>query len=238
MSNTEETRQYLHLNAPKLYKLASDNYTTIKKQNEPFELLNESCLHSEALICIIFSFMSFEGFINELPLLIEYYFKENEEKPKFAEKLIICIKQFESSNASINLKLSMIHKLIFEKGYEKDRQVYQKFNELLILRNEITHLKAKDYFSIHNDGELEYRTSNIITKLTAAGIIDEKHTYENQLLQEELPLPFIELISKKKVAEWACNTICETIDELVNSMPESELKTYIAKYVSEYWKKV
>ena len=182
--------------------------------------------------------MSFECFMNELPLLIEYYYKKGEEKEQFAEKIIFCLKEFENFKASINSRLLTIHQLIFEKGYEKDKQVYQNFNDLLLLRNEITHLKAKDKFSIDKDGKIDHKISSVIDRLTSARIIDGKYKYYNDNLEKEVPLPFIELISQKKVAQWACNTICNTIDELVKSMPESELKTYMGTYSRIYWEKV
>lgn len=237
-----DLRKYLHLNASKFYEQAEHNYKRIVDEYKSLELLHgdRGYIAREAITCVLFSAMSIEAFMNELPVLVEYYGKINQQQEKFTSKLAILLHRVEESQGQIKLKLLVASIAITGEAPDLSKTPYQDFDTLIKLRNELVHLKPQDKFTVNEDGEVdpseELKKWN--KRLRGLNILANPNTYISPITNEEYPYPFVELISTRAVAKWAFNTACDTIHEIIKSMPKSDFKTYIEKYVLTYWKKV
>ena len=219
-----------HLNAGPLHDKAKNDY-----------LLN-STIHndrgiSDAIPAILFSAMSIEAFLNELPELATAYIKPEEEPEDVAKKLATLLTTVEEYNGQIKLKLEVTYIAISGKRPKQGIQPYQDFVTLFNLRNELVHLKPKDEYTLNLDSDdLPSSKRTILNKLSGLNILREPSTYKNPVINKDCPVPLLERISTPAAAKWACNTAAKTVQDIVNKMPNSEFKDYLKRnYTNKYF---
>ncbi|QSV61498.1 MAG: hypothetical protein HEQ26_00720 [Dolichospermum sp. DL01] len=218
-----------HLNAGPLHDQAKNYYVNSTFHND--------CGISDAIPAILFSAMSIEAFLNELPELATAYIKPEEEPEDVAKKLATLLTTVEEYNGQIKLKLEVTYIAISGKRPEQGIQPYQDFVTLFQLRNELVHLKPKDEFTLKLDTDDPASSKRkIVDKLSGLNIVREPSTYKNPILNKDCPVPLLERISTDKAAKWACNTAAKTVQEIVKIMPESKFKDYLKRnYTNNYF---
>jgi|GEM_PF-3432511 hypothetical protein len=219
-----------HLNAGPLHNQAKNYYYV----NSTF---HDSGI-TDAIAAILFSAMSIEAFLNELPELATAYTEREEEPEDFAKKLATLLTTVEEYNGQIKLKLEVTHIAISGKRPNQGIQPYQDFVILFNLRNELVHLKPKDEYDLNLDGDDDPDSKRtILKKLSGLKIFREPSTYKDPTgTNKDCPLPLLELISTHQAAKWACNTAAKIVQDIVNKMPDSKFKDYLKRnYTNNYF---
>ncbi|AFZ59705.1 hypothetical protein H6G54_13190 [Anabaena cylindrica FACHB-243] len=221
-----------HLNAGPLHNQAKNYYYVNSK-------FHDSGI-TDAIPAILFSAMSIEAFINELPELATAYTTPEEEPEDFAKKLAALLTTVEKSNGQIQLKLLVTYIAISGEPPKLGTKTYQNFVNLFKLRNELVHLKPQDEYDLDLDGDDSPSSKRkLVEKLKQSGlnIFREPSTYKDPAgTNKDCPLPLLELISTHHAAKWACNTAANTVQEIVEKMPNSKLKDYLKRnYTNKYF---
>jgi len=219
-----------HLNAGPLHNQAKNYYYV----NSTF---HDSGI-TDAIPAILFSAMSIEAFLNELPELATAYITPEEEPEDFAKKLATELTNVEKSNGQIKLKLEVTCKSISGELPSFGIKPYQDFSNLIKLRNELVHLKPKDEYDLNLDGDDDPDSKRtILKKLSGLKIFREPSTYKDPTgTNKDCPLPLLELISTHQAAKWACNTAAKIVQDIVNKMPDSKFKDYLKRnYTNKYF---
>jgi hypothetical protein len=221
-----------HLNAGPLHDQAKNYYCV----NSTFH--NDHGI-SDAIPAILFSAISIEAFLNELPELATAYTKPEEEPEDFAKKLATLLTTVEEYNGQIKLKLEVTYIAISGERPNQGFQPYQDFVHLFNVRNELVHLKPKDEFTLKLDSDDPPSSKRkILNKLSGLNILREPSTYKDPAgTNKDCPVPLLERISTSNAAKWACNTAAKTVQDIVNKMPpDSKFKAYLKRnYTNNYF---
>ncbi|WP_413171143.1 hypothetical protein [Anabaena azotica] len=218
-----------HLNAGPLHNQAKNYYYV------------NSTIHdsgiTDAIPAILFSAMSIEAFLNELPELATAYITPGEEPENFVKKLATELTNIEESNGQIKQKIEVTYIAISGEPPNFGDTLHQNFSNLIKLRNELVHLKPKDEYTLNLDSDdLPSSKRTILNKLSGLNILREPSTYKNPVINKDCPVPLLERISTPAAAKWACNTAAKTVQDIVNKMPNSEFKDYLKRnYTNVYF---
>lgn len=221
-----------HLNAGPLHNKAKIYYEFSKMQKEGI---------TDAITAILFSAMSIEAFLNELPKLATAYTKPEEEPEDFAKKLATELTNVEESNGQIKQKIEVTYIAISGEPPKKGILAYQNFSNLIRLRNELVHLKPKDEYDLNLDGDDSPDSKReILKKLSGLNILSEPSTYKHPILNKDCPVPLLERISTENAAKWACNTAAKTVQNIVEIMrADSKFKDYLkSNYTNKYFQEI
>ena len=185
------------------------------------QLNPKECDQSDALASIIFSALSIEAFLNELP---EIAAQRQEEE---AKSLVRVIQPLIDKRKPTLYKLLEASKCTSDSPLEEKTLPYKHVEDLIDLRNRIVHLKAGDTLSGRTS-----KHKDIINKLRYAGVSIDSYTVTNN--DDEFHFPFIALISTQPVAEWACNVVANIVKHFVNGMRESIFKELLQSYADAF----
>ncbi|MEA5620993.1 hypothetical protein VB711_24620 [Cronbergia sp. UHCC 0137] len=218
-----------HLNAGPLHKNATIYYESSRLQERGI---------TDAIPAILFSAMSIEAFLNELPELATAYTKPEEKPEDFVKKLATELTNVEKSNGQIKQKIEVTYIAISGETPNFGDKLHQNFSNLIKLRNELVHLKPNDEYDLNLDGDDDPDSKRpILKKLSGLKIFREPSTYKDPTgTNKDCPLPLLELISTEQAAKWACNTAAKTVQDIVNKMPDSKFKDYLKRnYTNVYF---
>ena len=169
----------------------------------------------DAIVAVIFSVAAMETFINEIGTLASMssgnptYFPH---EPPSIRILADLLEEIEGARGgSIRLKFSLA-RTVLSGGtpYEKGGQLYQDFDLLVSLRNQLIHFKELN--------EMQWSETDvprIVERLRAKNILAE--------FPDSIPQPII-YFQTRAVARWACNTAAAIVQSILDVIPESELK--------------
>lgn len=204
--NNDELIPFKSYSSGHLFSIAKQAYErTIgdKSDREPGK--------KDALIAVVFAASSLEAFVNELADLASAKLTEphSETEKVFASLM----DEVENSRGSIRLKF-MLAKFVFSgTAFRKDERLFQDFNNLLMIRNALVHLKPEEEFNLTLDGHFVRVKEPKVLKALPKNILAkyEKKTAAN----------WKSMISTQAVAKWACNTAVGMVRSILDTVPES-----------------
>ncbi|HLP90778.1 MAG TPA: hypothetical protein VK184_19630 [Nostocaceae cyanobacterium] len=189
----------------RFYKIAKDGYF---KASQGFEIHSQD----DALVSIVFSALSLEAFINEIPALAKLE-KQAGSTEVFLDKLIDAIEESASNKKN---KKNTQHKFMLasealDSGFNKGDKPYQDFADLFKLRDCLVHLKPEDIIEEGDNGEIKYFGRKLTERFRSKGIFLKDTSVESLILK----------ISTAKAALWACNTASEMVNAFLDKLPAS-----------------
>lgn len=204
-------------------KLYLSGYHIALARNAYRKYLKETPDHPakyQALVAIVFSAASLEAFINELT---QAAFKRQLESPEVIQSFASLLNEIEESRGSTRLKFQIGWATLTGKPYDKGKAPYQDFSNLIKLRDQIMHLKPQketEFTSV--DDLVDNESFKLVSSLP-----------KNLLTGGDNPGNWIEAISTKEVAKWACNTACEMVSSILDALPEGRFKEELSNNYKE-----
>ncbi len=201
-----------HYSAGKLFSIAKEAYgRTVDEKPE-----REPGRH-DALIAIIFAAASLEAFINELsdrtlerPELLNH--------PESVKSLGILLQEIEETRGSTRLKY-MITRLVFTGKIfdkrDKSDKLHQNFFMLFKLRDALIHLKSQDEVKIKKDGDRQVTEPKFMKELDSNLLAD---------FDKKVIASWVDRISTRAMARWACNTAARMVHSVIVMLPESHFR--------------
>lgn len=163
----------------------------------------------DALVAIIFAASTLEAFINELADLA-LMSTNNTQKEKLIQQFAEALHELENSNESTRLKFILSKLLISGQAYDKGAMLYQDFDLLFKLRNNIVHFKPIDLTGNPPKFLRAMETRQLLGKFA-----------------EDIPKEAVGWISKictRNTAKWACNVASNMITDLKESIESAPIE--------------
>ena len=164
---------------------------------------------------VIMSVTAAEAFINELtahllrePLVFpDSSTYERSRMSRCAHFLQIV----EEERLSLLVKYNIVALCLTEKKFEKGRNPYQDFANLISLRNHLVHFKSMDIFDRIQDGSSRFQHEALIKALQQKKLARK--------CQDGVVSSNLSLIQTVEMAEWACNTSRNIIASVLDMIP-------------------
>ena len=192
-------------------------------KSSQYKHLSKDYDQSDALAAIVFSALSIEAFLNELPALANQRVEED------AQNLVRAIQPLIDNKKETLEKLFEASRCTSDTPLNKGVRPYQDVKLLIDLRNRIVHLKAGDTLS----GRAEAH-QKILERLQNEGVSIDTSTIKAENSDDEFHFPFITLISIQSVAEWSCNVAANIINHVILGMRESAFKQLLKSYTDMF----
>lgn len=189
----------------------------------------------QALTSIVFAAASLEAFINELA---EYMaLLATEAAPEWATALNRILSEAEKSRASTQSKYLLTQFVFTGKILAKGESVYQDFDLLVQLRNDIVHPKPLIYTHDYKNGRwVAPEDAGIISRLRSTraladveSIFGEVHDTGEQTWAAKIQTNFFDQISTKKLARWACNAAFAMVTETLKYIPDADMASRLQR---------
>jgi hypothetical protein len=228
-------------NAPTLFSIALDSAKRIT--GEP-----RVGGHNDALISVVFAASSLEAFVNEATYLAERKSHSPGEPPTVSAFAQV-MDDAEESRASIHSKFQLGNLVLTGKPYQKGKEPYQDFADLIAIRNLLMHGKANELFLTVGGKRVVLNPAAVIDKLASKNILHEakpehqkgfvtfvgdKAMAEPIYLEDDFDLSGVTtqrmmarwtfLIGTKAVAQWACNAASQMATDLMDKAPPGNWK--------------
>lgn len=175
-------------------------------------------LHDQGLsgsaIAIVFSALSIEAYINELPNLLLVHLAKFSRVQKLSE----IIKYADEEKASIQLKLILTSFILSGRIPNLGSQPYQDIALLFKLRNLIVHLKPVESFLVEDDN---YKNvPKLVKSFCARGVIPKPTRKSNYISwSDQLLVP--------SVGKWSTDTVLKFGKYLITLPQNEDLKTLL-----------
>jgi hypothetical protein len=212
----------MFVDAPAIFNYAKKAYESIDEKYSDRDVGGHNALAS-----IILSVVSLEAFINETIELAEN--SQNapwaETEPSSIASFATILSEAENSRGSILLKFLLARQVFAGQQYDKGSQAHQDFTLLIELRNKIVHLKPLDKveFDYSKNPQATIKPPSIIEKLKSKNITAEINT------------SWINLVSTRAAARWACNTAANMVQSIIKVIPKSQFKEILQESYGQWF---
>jgi hypothetical protein len=191
----------------------------------------------DALVAIVFSAMSLEAFLNELPEYLCMFPELTKHDPPEISSYIGLAEEVESNKGSIKLKYILAHTVLSGRPCDKGKAIYEDFSLLIDVRNDLMHAKPRNISGTAGaDGTIQFEAKEkMLAKLRAKKILDISQQVMNipiiepngveKVIPMEAPRPFHDRVATRAAAYWACNTVADVVESLLNVVPDSHNKS-------------
>ena len=163
---------------------------------------------SEALIAVVFAFMTLEAFINELA----DFANENPPDSSLAAFGSLINDLNDSREASISMRFQFARWILSKEPFDKGGQPYQDFQLLIKLRNTIIHRPPNR--ALVGLAESSTDSLKFLETLRQKGLTREHHGATASFLAE---------ISTPEMATWACDTTAAMVRSILEVLPAPDL---------------
>lgn len=224
-----QEKSLMYANAGLLFRSAVELQRGVSSLNASSEQAQRECLAS-----VIFTAMSTEAFVNELPELAADAAK-NPAEPGWVKALGEVLADAEDSRASIKSKYQLASLVLTGKVFDKGAQPFQDFALLVDVRNLVVHWKPREAVRRKEaDGALTSETE-IMSRLEQRGAIKtagdflpksvrhgESVTIGSDLLAE---------ISVQSMGVWACGAAAAMVNAVLDAIPASPRFAFLVQTI-------
>jgi hypothetical protein len=196
-----------------VYGIAREAYERVVAEESETKLI-----HNDALVAVVFSAASLEGFINELPETVTPV----EGDPPSVSRCCTMLREAEKGNASAQFKYLLASGILHGRSLDQGAQPYQDFALLFKLRAALLHVKPQLL-------EVDEATLGLSYPKNDEKAHMKRQLMARQALTENLAiLPFPAWASTRGVAHWACNVAVRMVRAMVDGMPDCPYRTTVA----------
>lgn len=192
---------------------------------------------SDALTSIVFAAASLEAFMNELTAYLAFIIGSR-DVPDWAVTLHHILDEAEEYHASIQMKYLLTSFVLTGKSFSKGDSVYQAFDLLMKLRNAVVHTKTLHSTHEYRDGQwLPPVEPRIISDLRSTGVLADVETLLGELydstgrIQATFQANWIDRVSTRAAARWACNASANMIAAIRDGMPDENTRRDLSAYI-------
>ena len=168
-----------------------------------------------SIVSIMLSVSALEAFINESADMASMV--PTAERQKIVEAYATVMSELEERKESLLVKLHLGLLVFSGSVWDEGSQPFQDFKLLLTTRNHIIHLRADRWESKMTPRGAERRTPDQYPKFTKA-------LQQRGLAKAAKSESWLDLISTKGVATWACDTAARVTDAFVAAVPDGWYK--------------
>jgi hypothetical protein len=173
-------------------------------------------LQKDALVAITFSAATLEAFINEAADLA--WRMRPVSLPPRAESLTTfgkLAREVETLQGGVQFKYHLASTVFAGHPYDEGRPPFQDFDDLLTLRNRLLHLRPMGEVEPTLRGRMVVENPPFVERLRGRNITAIA-------INTETPVPWIDRISTRAAARWACNSAAEMIRSVVTMAPSGD----------------
>jgi len=166
---------------------------------------------SQAIVEIVLAVMTLETFINELAELPAYPPEfEDGRVAQFAD----IMREVEKSRGSLETRYRFAKWIFAGRAYDMGQTPYQDFALLLSLRNALVHLKPMDWEIDETSFGLTVNHPSVVERLKSKRLIVDTDS-------KEKGRTWLQVVSTKEVAKWACNRVVAMIRGAIDDLPSN-----------------
>jgi hypothetical protein len=158
---------------------------------------------SEALVAVVFAFLTLEAFINELA---DFAIETPPDSSLAAFGSLI--KDLNDSRASISARFQSARWILSKEPFDEGGQPYQDFQLLIKLRNTIIHLTPEKAPAEPTEPPID--SLNFLETLRQKRLTREPHGAAASFLRE---------IATPEMASWACDTTAAMVRSILEVLP-------------------
>ena len=177
----------------------------------------------QALTSIIYAALSLETFINEIPVVMDNLFLDA-TSPLWLRTFVYVLDELEQSRAQIRTKYSLSKFILSGVSFDTSQPLYQHFDLLIDLRNEIVHQKPGDWrFGVDEKGAIIRTKRRILKKLNSINTLGQELPDESDEDSETVE-NWLDKISTRAMARWACKSSRNMILAILDAIPHGTVK--------------
>jgi hypothetical protein len=162
----------------------------------------------DAVISVLFAVISAEAFINELAFI------------SGDKSLHEVLSSADESRASLETMYQIAKLVLSGAAFRKGEPPFQDFHQLLRLRDAIVHFRPQPEIKKDDQGRTVFAETRIENLLRSKGILASPDVLATQYdTTGHIITDWIQRISTKAVALWACNSIAAIVRDILRSLP-------------------
>ncbi|BCA53041.1 hypothetical protein W02_01810 [Nitrospira sp. KM1] len=182
---------------------------------------------SDAYVSIIFSALSLQALINEMPDLLSMLPESTRHDPPQIREFIRLAAEIEAGRGSIEHKYKNAMQILTGQPVDVGAQPFQDFSLLFRAHNALVHAKPASFqLETGPDGSLIFESvQRIVRDFGAKHIIDSANDPQH---------PWFYRIGTFKAAQWSCNTAVAVAAALSRAVPDCACKKNFLLHCSSY----
>ncbi|MGH9509550.1 MAG: hypothetical protein ACRD2M_06420 [Terriglobales bacterium] len=163
--------------------------------------------------------VSIEAFINELAVIAAIHVAKD-GAPGWLTTLGEVLNEAEEARGSLQSKYQLAMFVVSGKPFERGKAPFQDFDTLLRLRNDIVHLRPYQRVRKNPDGNFVQADPKVVKLLQGTGALGTHELLEEARRKGGLiESDWLDEVSTKAMARWACNAAAAVVSELIAAFP-------------------